>query len=63
MGWVVLNFATFCVKGAAANHAFVNQSLDEVDILCLQEHWLHCYEKQKLKDLFPKWNGHLAFDE
>ena len=52
------------MEGATANHAFVNSSLGEIDILCLQEHWLHSFEKQKLAELFPQWNGHsVAYDE
>ena len=28
----------------------------DCDILCLQEHWLHGYEMNRLTQLFPQWN-------
>ena len=35
------------------------------DIICLQEHWLYKFEKERLQDLLPRWKGqHIrCFDE
>ncbi|VDI59355.1 Hypothetical predicted protein [Mytilus galloprovincialis] len=41
---------TLNVQNAISNQLYVNQVLKRCDILCIQEHWLYTFEKDKLND-------------
>ena len=50
-----ISIASFNVQNAPHNAAFVNDSLGDHDIICLQEHCLYSFEKHKMDNLFPGW--------
>ena len=56
---------TFNIEGASRNYAYTNTTLYKADILCIQEHWLHQFEKHRLQDLLPGWKNFQAksYDE
>jgi hypothetical protein len=46
---------TFNVDNIKSNAHYVNELLKTCDILCLQEHWLYCFEKPLLQHIVPDY--------
>jgi len=51
--------ATLNADGLKSNIIYITELLTKCDILLLQEHWLHNYEKALLKELLPDHNYHI----
>lgn len=49
-----LTIGTYNVENIKSNFMYVHKLLEICDVLCLQEHWLHTYEKSVLSDMFPE---------
>ena len=43
-----LQIISFNMRGFEANRHYLHNLTQNVDIVCIQEHWLHKYEKDKL---------------
>ena len=50
-----LRIGTFNVQNVKSNSLYLQKLLKEVDILCIQEHWLYCNEKQQLSKIDPNF--------
>jgi exonuclease III len=48
--------ATLNVDYIRTNELYVGQLLEEIDILCIQEHWLHNFEQLELHTLAEKYD-------
>ena len=48
-----LRITTFNVEGIKSNIVYINDILQNCDILCIQEHWLLNFETQIIKEYFP----------
>ena len=44
---------TYNVESIKSNHVYVEELFRTCDILCLQEHWLHTFEKHQIERLMP----------
>ena len=51
-----LRVATLNIQNARANCIYLRRSLQWLDFVCLQEHWLFIFEAETLLDLFPTHN-------
>ena len=50
-----LTIGTLNVDGIKTNAIYINKLLDnDLDLLCIQEHWLMSYEKHLLGELLPR---------
>ena len=52
----LIQVATLNIENVKSNHAFTNTTLQNQDILAIQEHWLYKFEKDRIKTLLPSWN-------
>ena len=59
-----LHIISYNMRGFESNQLYLHTLLQKADILCIQEHWLHHHEKEKI-ERFSKTHFHVikTFDE
>jgi hypothetical protein len=50
-----LTLVTINIEGFHGNQVYLQTLSNRADILLLQEHWLHTFEKHKLDDFLPDY--------
>ncbi len=53
-----VKLATFNVEGSRSNRHYLQQIADSVDVLAIQEHWLHNYEIEQTYQEMPNHQWH-----
>ena len=63
----MLEIVTFNIEGIKGNAPYLQQQFlkrQEPTIICLQEHWLHGYECNRITEIAPDYNYHIScFDD
>ena len=61
---IPLNILSLNAQGINNNLAYIKSISDTYDLICLQEHWLHGFEKGRIYDLLPGYTNHcICYDE